>query len=175
MADKITQEPEAGAGTSQMKAAPRDSVTLVDNRTGKEYGIPISYGTYPSYGAAINCLELRKVKVSDDDFGLMTYDPGYSNTASCKSSITFVDGEKGVLRYRGYPIEQLAEHSTYLETAYLILFGELPSKEKMAQWTHDITHHTMIHEYTKKFMEGVRYEAHPRGMRVGTVGARANL
>ena len=171
MADKVTQESEAGAGTSQNKAAPRDSVTLVDNRTGKEYEFPISYGTYPNYGASINCLEMRKIKVSDDDFGLLTYDPGYSNTASCKSSITFVDGEKGILRYRGYPIEQLAKHSTYLETAYLILFGELPSKEEMAQWTYNITHHTMIHEYTKKFMEGFLYDAHPMGMLVGTVGA----
>ena len=171
MADKVTQEPEPGAGTAQKKAAPQDSVTLVDNRTGKEYEFPISYSTYPKYGASINCLELRKIKVSDDDFGLMTYDPGYSNTASCKSSITFVDGEKGILRYRGYPIEQLAEHSTYLETAYLILFGELPSTQEMTQWTQNITHHTMIHEYTKKFMEGFLYDAHPMGMLVGTVGA----
>ena len=124
----------------------------MDNRTGKNYELPISYGTYPGYGASINCLELRKIKVSDDDFGLMTYDPGYSNTASCKSSITFVDGDQGILRYRGYPIEQLAEHSTYLETAYLILFGELPTAKELDQWIYNITHHTIIHEYTNTFM-----------------------
>jgi citrate synthase len=171
MADKITKEREANSGTSKKKGSARDSLSVVDNRTGKAYEFPISYGTYPNYGASINCLELRKIKASDDDFGLLTYDPGYSNTASCKSSITLVDGDKGILRYRGYPIEQLAKHSTYLETAYLILFGELPGKEELDLWIHNITHHTMIHEYTKKFMEGFHYDAHPMGMLVGTVGA----
>ena len=171
MADEITKEREANSGASGKKGPARDSLSVVDNRTGKEYEFPISYGTYPNYGASINCLELRKIKASDDDFGLLTYDPGYSNTASCKSSITLVDGEEGILRYRGYPIEQLAKHSTYLETAYLILFGELPTEEELDQWIHNITHHTMIHEYTKKFMEGFHYDAHPMGMFVGTVGA----
>lgn len=171
MTEKVQEPTEAGAGASKKQNSVRDSLTIVDNRTGKNYELPISYGTYPGYGASINCLELRKIKVSDDDFGLVTYDPGYSNTASCKSSITFVDGDQGILRYRGYPIEQLAEHSTYLETAYLILFGELPTAKELDQWIYNITHHTMIHEYTKKFMEGFHYDAHPMGMLVGTVGA----
>lgn len=171
MAEKVREKRKASAGTSKQQNSARDSLTIVDNRTGKDYELPISYGTYPGYGASISCLELRKIKVSEDDFGLVTYDPGYSNTASCKSSITFVDGDRGILRYRGYPIEQLAVHSTYLETAYLILFGELPTGKELDQWIYNITHHTMIHEYTKKFMEGFHYDAHPMGMLVGTVGA----
>ncbi|MEE8348887.1 MAG: citrate synthase [Acidobacteriota bacterium] len=171
MAEKHKEQGDAGGGLSGKQGPVRDSLTVVDNRTGKEYEFPISYGTYPKYGASINGLELRNIKVSDDDFGLLTYDPGFSNTGACKSDITFVDGGKGILRYRGYPIEQLAEQSTYLETAYLIIFGELPTGEQLEQWTHNITHHTMIHEYTKKFMEGFHYDAHPMGMLVGTVGA----
>jgi citrate synthase len=129
------------------------------------------YGTYPKYGAAINCLDLREIRVADDDFGLLAYDPGYTNTASCKSSITLVQGTQGVLRYRGYPIDQLAQHSNFLETAYLILFGELPSAEEKAEWENNITHHTMLHENIKKFMDGFHHDAHPMGMLVGTVGA----
>ena len=170
MAGKVTKE-HTNAGEAGKQGSVKDSLSIVDNRTGQEYELPISYGSYPNYGASINCLELRQIKTSEDDFGLLTYDPGFSNTASCKSSITHVDGEKGILRYRGYPIDQLAEHSTYLETAYLILFGELPSQQELDQWVHNITHHTMIHEYTKKFMEGFHYDAHPMGMLVGTVGA----
>jgi citrate synthase len=148
-----------------------DTLTITDNRTGKTYELPIQYGTYPTYGAAIRTLDLRKIRVSDDDFGLLAYDPGYTNTGSCRSAITFVDGERGILRYRGYPIDQLAERSNYLETAYLILHGELPDKAELDEWVHNVTHHTMIHENVKKFMDGFRYDAHPMGIVVGTVGA----
>ena len=149
----------------------KDSLSVVDNRTGREYEIPIRYGTYPLYGATISCLDLRKIKAAAADFGLLAYDPGYTNTASCKSGVTFVDGENGILRYRGYPIAQLAEHSNYLETAYLLLFGELPNPSEMEEWSHNITFHTMIHENIKKFMDGFHHDAHPMGMLVGTVGA----
>ena len=149
----------------------KDSITVIDNRTGKSYEIPISYGTYPLDGAAVRASDLRQVKVSEDDFGLMTYDPAFMNTASCQSTITFIDGDKGILRYRGYPIEELAEKSSYLETAYLILYGELPAKAQLDTWTHDITWHTMLHENIKKFMDGFHYDAHPMGMLVSTVAA----
>jgi citrate synthase len=148
-----------------------DSLTITDNRTGKTYEVPIQYGTYRTYGAAIPAAALRQIKVSEDDFGLLTYDPGFTNTASCRSSITFIDGERGILRYRGYPIEQLADTSSFLETAYLGLHGELPSDEELSAWIWNITHHTMIHENIKKFMDGFHHDAHPMGMLVGTVGA----
>jgi citrate synthase len=148
-----------------------DTLTITDNRTGKTYEVPIHYGTYPKYGASIPAAELRKIKVSDDDFGMLAYDPGYTNTASCKSAITFIDGEKGILRYRGYPIEDLAEKSTFLEVAFLILNGELPSESELKEWTHHITHHTMIHENIKKFMEGFHHDAHPMGILISTVAA----
>jgi citrate synthase len=153
----------------------KDSLTIKDNRTGKTYEIPIEYGTYALYGASIPAKELRKIKVSDEDFGLVAYDPGFTNTGSCKSAVTFIDGERGILRYRGYPIQELAENSTYLETAYLSLFGELPTEKELDKWVWNITHHTMIHEYIKKFMEGFHYDAHPMGMLVGTVGALATF
>jgi len=149
----------------------KDSITLIDNRTGKSYEIPVSYGTYPLDGAAIRASDLRQVKVSDEDFGLMSYDPAFMNTASCQSGITFIDGDKGILRYRGYPIEELAEKSTYLETAYLILHGALPTQEQLDKWSHDIIWHTMTHENIKKFMDGFHYDAHPMGMLVSTVAA----
>ena len=149
----------------------RDSLTIIDNRTGRQYEIPIFYGTYPTYGAAIRAMDLREIKVSDDDFGLLSYDPGFLNTASCRSRISFIDGERGILRYRGYPIEQLAERSTYLEVAYLLIHGELPSRAAYDAWVYQITHHTWIHENIKKFMDGFRHDAHPMGMLVGTVGA----
>src|SRR5512134_3882019 len=114
---------------------PKDTLTVLDNRTGKSYEIPITYGTYPGYGAAIRTADLRQIKASDDDFGLMGYDPAFGNTASCRSGITHIDGEAGILRYRGYPIEELAERSTYLETAYLLLNGELPSRAELDTWT----------------------------------------
>ncbi len=148
-----------------------DSLTITDNRTGKTYELPINYGTYPKYGAAINGMDLRQIKVSDDDFGLLAYDPSFGNTASCKSSITFIDGEKGILRYRGYTIEELAEKSNFLEVAYLIIHGELPSQEQYDDWSYNITHHTLLHENTKKFMDGFRYDAHPMGILVSTVAA----
>ncbi len=149
----------------------KDSITLIDNRTGKSYEVAIFYGTYPEYGAAVGAVDLRQIKASEDDFGLMSYDPAFMNTASCQSRITFVDGDKGILRYRGYTIEELAEKSTYLETAYLILYGELPTKAELDQWMHDITFHTIVHENIKKFMDGFHYDAHPMGMLVSTVAA----
>jgi citrate synthase len=142
----------------------KDSLTITDNRTGKSYEIPIQEGT-------IRAIELRQIKVSPEDFGLMTYDPAFTNTASCKSRITFIDGDRGILNYRGYPIDQLAEGSTYLETAYLILHGELPTKSEYEGWLYDITHHTMVHENIKELMGGFRYDAHPMGMLVSTVAA----
>ena len=149
----------------------KDTLTITDNRTGKTYEIPIQYGTYPTYGASIRTADLRQIKVSEEDFGLMGYDPAFMNTASCKSAVTFIDGERGILRYRGYPIEELAERSTFLETAFLILHGELPTRKQVDEWTYHITHHTMIHENIKKFMDGFHYDAHPMGILVGTVGA----
>jgi len=140
------------------------TLTVIDNRTGKRYEIPIRDG-------AIHATELRKIKLHEEDFGLMSYDPACLNTASCRSQITFIDGERGILRYRGYPIEELAEQSTYLETAYLILFGDLPTRAQHEAWVHEITHHTFVHESVKKFMDGFRYDAHPMGILVGTVGA----
>jgi citrate synthase len=141
-----------------------DSLTIVDNRTGKKYELPIQDGT-------IRGMDLRQIKASPDDFGLMTYDPAFMNTANCRSAITYIDGDKGILQYRGYPIEQLAEESDYLETAYLILFGELPTTAQLQSWTQQITMHTMLHENVKKFMEGFRYDAHPMGIFLSTVGA----
>jgi len=153
----------------------QQTLTVIDNRTGKRYEIPIQYGTYATYGAAISSMDLRQIKAAEDDFGLLAYDPGFTNTASCRSNITFVDGERGILRYRGYPIDQLAEKSDYLETAYLILHGELPNQNELDFWKWNITHHTMIHENIKKFMDGFHHDAHPMGMLVGTVGAMATF
>ena len=141
-----------------------DSLTVVDNRTGKTYEVPIQDGT-------VRAMDLRQIKVAQDDFGLMTYDPAFMNTANCRSAITYIDGDKGILLYRGYPIEQLAEESDFLETAYLILFGELPTAAQQHAWTHEITMHTMLHENIKKFMEGFQYDAHPMGIFLSTVGA----
>ena len=143
---------------------PGDTLTVTDNRTGQSYEIPITDG-------AIRATDLRQIRTSPDDFGLMSYDPAFMNTASTRSAITYIDGDKGILRYRGYPIEQLAEKSTYLETAYLILFGELPNAGQLAAWTYDITHHTFLHENIKKLMEAFRYDAHQMGMFISTVAA----
>ena len=145
-----------------------DTLTITDNRTGRQYEIPIEQG-------AIRAMDLRQIRTSTDDFGLMTYDPAFQNTAACRSRITYIDGDKGILLYRGYPIEQLAEHSTYLETAYLILFGELPTPAQLAAWTQDITLHTMLHENIKKFMEGFQYDAHPMGIFLSTVGLLSTI
>jgi len=141
-----------------------DTLTITDNRTGKRYDVPIQDGT-------IRATDLRQIKVEADEFGMMTYDPAFMNTAACKSRITDIDGDKGILLYRGYPIEQLAEHSDFLETAYLILFGELPDAAQYAQWTHQITLHTMLHTNIAKLMEGFRHDAHPMGMFISTMGA----
>ncbi|MEK6614250.1 MAG: citrate synthase [Candidatus Binatota bacterium] len=141
-----------------------ETLSVVDNRTGKKYEIPIHEG-------AINATDLRQIRVSEDDFGLMSYDPAFMNTASCRSKITYIDGDVGILRYRGYPIEQLAEKSTYLETAYLILYGELPTKTQLDEWTYNITHHSILHENVKKFIDGFHHDAHPMGMLVSAVGA----
>lgn len=149
----------------------KNTLTVIDNRSGKSYEIPIFQGIYPIYGSAIRASDLRQIQTSEDDFGLMSYDPAFMNTASCQSKITFVDGEKGILRYRGYPIEELAEKSSYLETAYLIFYGELPTEDRLEEWIRNITLHTMIHENIKKFMDGFHYDAHPMGMLVGTVAA----
>ncbi len=141
-----------------------DTLSVTDNRTGKTYEVPITDGT-------IHAIDLRQIKTSPDDFGIMSYDPAFTNTASCRSAITYIDGDRGILEYRGYPIEQLAEQSTYLETAYLIVYGKLPTQRELDEWTHNITYHTFVHENIKKFLEGFRYDAHPMGMLVGTIGA----
>jgi len=143
---------------------PNDSLTVVDNRTGKTYELPIQDGT-------IRASDLRQIKTGAEDFGLMTYDPAYLNTAACRSAISFIDGDRGILRYRGYPIEELAERSTFLETAYLLLNGELPKPTDLDQWVYDITHHTIIHENIKKFIDGFHHDAHPMGVFVSTVAA----
>ena len=147
---------------------PQDSLTITDNRTGKKYDLPVENGT-------IRAMDLRQIKTGPEDFGLMTYDPAFTNTASCRSAITYIDGDRGILRYRGYPIEVLAEKCTYLEVAYLLLFGELPTASELKSWVYDITHHTMLHETTKKFMEGFRDHAHPMAMLVSTVAALSTV
>lgn len=141
-----------------------DTLTVVDNRTGRQYEIPVKDGT-------IRAMDLRQIKTGEDDFGLMTYDPAFMNTASCKSAITYIDGDKGILRYRGIPIEQLAEQSNFLETAYLVLNGDLPTKAQLDTWVHDVTYHTFVHENIKKFIDGFHHDAHPMGILVGTVAA----
>ena len=142
----------------------KDTLTITDNRTGKQYEVPVAEGT-------IRAMDLRQIKTADDDFGLMTYDPAFMNTASCRSAITFIDGDKGILRYRGYPIEQLAEHCTFLEVAYLLIQGELPTAAQLEKWVHDITYHTYVHTNITKFLESFRYDAHPMGVLLGAVGA----
>ena len=142
----------------------RNTLTITDNRTGKSYEIPVEHDT-------VRAMDLRQIKVNEGDFGLMSYDPAFKNTASTKSNITFIDGDKGILRYRGYPIEQLAEHSSYLEVAYLILNGELPNADQLKQWKHDITYHTLVHENVKDLIEAFRYDAHPMGILISTVAA----
>jgi citrate synthase len=145
-----------------------DTLTVTDNRTGAVYEIPVEEG-------AIRASALRQIKVAEDDFGLLSYDPAFMNTASVRSAVTFIDGERGILRYRGYPIEQLAVESTYLETAYLSLFGELPTADELARFTRDITYHTFLHENVKTLMQGFRYDAHPMGMFVSVVAALGTL
>jgi len=147
---------------------PKSALTITDQRTDKTYEAPVEHGT-------IRAMDLRKIKTDPEDFGVMTYDPAFMNTASCKSSITFIDGDKGILRYRGYDIEVLAEHCTYLQVAYLLLHGELPTPEQDKEWTHQITHHTMLHETTKHFIDGFRYDAHPMGILVSTLAGLSTV
>jgi citrate synthase len=141
-----------------------DTLTVVDNRTGKSYELPIEHG-------AIRSTDLRQIRTGPDDFGLLAYDPAFMNTAACKSRVTFIDGDRGILEYRGYPIEQLAERSTFLETAYLLLHGELPTRAALDAWAWEITHHTWIHENLKKFLDGFHHDAHPMAMLVSAVAA----
>ena len=146
----------------------RDSLTITDNRTGKSYEVPVEAGT-------IRAVDLRQIKAGADDFGLMSYDPAFINTASTRSAITEVDGERGILLYRGYPIEQLCEQGTYLEIAYLILNGELPTAAQLEAWTHEVLHHTFVHENIKELMQAFRYDAHPMGMFISTVAALSSF
>jgi citrate synthase len=157
-------EPVAQSTVREANRMTRDSLTITDNRNGKTYEVPITDDT-------IRALDLRQIKVNQSDFGMMSYDPAFNNTALCKSKVTFIDGDAGILRYRGYPIEELAERSTYLETAYLILFGELPTRAQIEDWTYHVTHHTFIHESIKKFLDGFHYDAHPMGMLISTIAA----
>ena len=144
-------------------AAIRETLTITDNRTGKTYEVPIE-------DATIRGLDLRQIKADENEFGLMSYDPAFTNTASCRSAVTYIDGAAGILEHRGYSIEQLCEHSTFLETAYLLIFGELPTQPQLDRWVYDITHHTFVHEDLKQFFEGFRYDAHPMGMVLAGVG-----
>src|SRR5690242_17896215 len=149
-------------------AMAKDTLTITDNRTGKSYEVPIKDGT-------IKTADLRQIKVDAQDFGLMGYDPAFLNTANCRSAITFIDGDKGILEYRGYPIEQLAEKSSYLETAYLLLNGELPTQAQLDAWTHDVTYHTILNEKLKLVLDAFRYNAHPMGKFISTVSALGTM
>jgi len=160
----MSTQTDAKAGADGVAPDGGATLSVTDNRTGETYEVEIVDGT-------VRSTDFRKIKVSDDDFGLMTYDPAYMNTASCRSAITYLDGEKGVLEYRGYPIEQLAEQSTYLEVAYLLVHGDLPSASELQDWIDEITIHTFVHENVKGFMQGFRHDAHPMGMLLGSVGA----
>ncbi|HLN75398.1 MAG TPA: citrate synthase [Nocardioidaceae bacterium] len=159
MTDSTATESKSGSAVNT-----GETLTVRDNRTGQEYEVPILDG-------AIKAADMGKIRVDEDSPGLAVYDPGFVNTASCRSAVTFIDGEKGVLEYRGYPIEQLAEKSTYLEVSYLLIHGELPTKEQYESWVHEITYHTFVHENVRRFMEGFRYDAHPMGMLLASVGA----
>jgi citrate synthase len=159
MAEEQTERDDGGG-----LATAADTLSVTDNRTGESYDIPVEDGT-------VKAMDFRQIKVSEDDFGLMTYDPAFTNTASVRSAVCYIDGEAGVLEYRGYPIEELCERSSYLEVAYLLIYGELPTQEQLDEWIFEITHHTFVHENIKKFVEGFRYDAHPMGMLLATVGA----
>jgi citrate synthase len=160
----MSTQTDAKAGADGVAADGSATLSVTDNRTGRTYEVPITDGT-------VRSIDFRQIKVSDEDFGLMTYDPAYMNTASCRSAITYLDGEKGILEYRGYPIEQLAERSTYLEVAYLLVHGELPTTRQLEEWIGEITIHTFVHENIKDFIRGFRHDAHPMGMLLGSVGA----
>jgi citrate synthase len=161
-----TQQPTASTGSPNGSGA--ETLTVTDNRTGQTYEFPITDGT-------VRATDLRQIKVDDADFGLMTYDPAFMNTASCRSEITFLDGDAGILRYRGYPIEQLAEKSSFLEVAYLLVHGELPNQQQLDAWVDEITHHTFVHKNVEQFMQGFRYDAHPMGMLESSVGMLSTL
>src|SRR5438270_13152187 len=152
------------AAESSSEGSGQGTLSVTDNRTGRTYELPITDGT-------VRAMDLRQIKVSEDEFGLMAYDPAYTNTASCRSAITYIDGEAGILQHRGYPIEQLCEHSSYLEVAYLLIHGGLPTPAQLEEWVHEITIHTFVHENIKDFMQGFRYDANPMGMLVASVGA----
>jgi len=159
--EQQTSQDGGGVGTAEEA---KDTLTITDNRTGESYDVEITDET-------IRAMDLRQIKVQDDDFGMMAYDPAFLNTASCRSAITFIDGEKGVLQHRGIPIEQLSEKSSYLELAFLLVYGELPTQPQLERWVFDITHHTFVHEDIKQFLQGFRYDAHPMGMLLAGVGA----
>ncbi len=159
----MAAESQGQAGVAEAAAA-RDTLTIVDNRTGRRYDVPIE-------DDAIRATHLREIKVRDEDFGMLSYDPAFMNTASCRSAVTYLDGEAGVLEYRGYPIEELAERSTYLEVAYLLIHGNLPGQAELDAWVHEVTIHTFVHENVKSFIQGFRYDAHPMGMLLASVGA----
>jgi citrate synthase len=160
----MPEEQTHDAGGDGGVATARETLSVTDNRTGKSYELEVKNGT-------IRAMDLRGIKTDDDDFGLMSFDPAFTNTASCESEITYIDGEAGILEYRGYPIADLCEKATYLEVAYLLVNGELPTRDQLDAWVHEITHHTYVHENVKKFVEGFRHDAHPMGMLVGSVGA----
>jgi citrate synthase len=160
----MSEETQAGDGQAGSVATAKDTLSVTDNRTGKSYEVDITDGT-------VRAMDFRQMKVDEDDFGLMSYDPAFTNTASTRSAITYIDGDRGILEYRGYPIEQLAEKSTYLEVAYLLVHGELPTQAELDEWAHQITIHTFVHENVKEFMGGFRHDAHPMGMLLGSVGA----
>jgi citrate synthase len=161
----MSAQTQTKAQTADGEGATGDkTLSVTDNRTGRQYEVPIEDGT-------VRAMAFRDIKVSDDDFGLMTYDPAFLNTASCRSAITYIDGAAGVLEYRGYPIEQLCEQSTYLEVSYLLVHGELPTQAQLDEWVHEITIHTFVHENVKQFIQGFRHDAHPMGMLLGSVGA----
>ena len=159
----LTEKAQA-TENGEARADGNDSLTVTDNRTGESYEIDITEGT-------VRAMDFRQIKVSDEDFGLMTYDPGFTNTASCRSAITYIDGENGVLEHRGIPIEQLAENSSFLEVAYLLLYGHLPNQKELDDWIYEVTHHTYVHENVKDFMNGFRHDANPMGMLLASVGA----
>ncbi|MCA3748021.1 MAG: citrate (Si)-synthase, partial [Rubrobacter sp.] len=160
----MTQEPKGRSDGAASTVQKDGTLSVTDNRTGKNYEIEIKDG-------AVRSMDFRQIKVDEEDFGLMTYDPGYTNTASCRSAITYIDGEKGILQHRGIPIEELCEYSTYLEVAYLLIYGHLPTEEELSRWVYEITHHTYVHENIKSFMDGFRHDAHPMGILLASVGA----
>ena len=158
------QTADAANASGNSGSTGADSLTVTDNRTGKTYELPISDGT-------VRAMDLRQIKVDEGEFGMLAYDPAFTNTASCRSAVTYIDGAAGILEHRGYSIEQLCEHSSYLEVAYLLTFGELPTQPQLERWMFDVTHHTFVHEDIKQFLQGFRYDAHPMGMLLAGVGA----